>query len=156
MQYSQRMANIGQLGTVYEASGKLYLRYTAKDASKKSVFLCPASGEGKLRKAELEKRRLEVLKAAGLTGEMPEEMKLGITFKVAGGSWLHQCMTRKRKPISSATAKTNGSYLNKLNQMIGDTSLAQMANKVIKGVNEKLSAEGLAPKTINEILQTIT
>lgn len=150
------MAHIGQLGTIYEASGKLYLRYTAKDASKKSVFLCPASGEGKLRKAELEKRRLEVLKAAGLTGEMPEEMKQGITFKVAGGSWLHQCKTRKRKPISSATAKTNGSYLNRLNPMIGDMLLAQITNKVMKGVNEKLSAEGLAPKTINEILQTIT
>lgn len=150
------MANIGQLGTVYEASGKLYLRYKAKDGSKKSVFLCPAHGEGKLRKTELEKRRLEVLKAAGLTGEMPEEMKQGITFKVAGDSWLHQCMTRKRKPISSATARTNSSYLNKLNPIIGVIPLAQITNKVMKEVNEKLSAEGLAPKTINEILQTIT
>ena len=72
--------NNGQLGTVYKASGKLYLRYIGEDGSKRSVFLCPAKGEGKLSKAQLEKRKLEILKSAGLTGEMPEEMKQGITF----------------------------------------------------------------------------
>jgi integrase len=146
----------GQLGTLYEASGKLYLRYTTGDGSKKSVFICPASGEGKLTKAEIEQRRLEILKSAGLTGQVSEETKQGITFKVAGESWLNHCMTRKRNPIARATAKGYRSYLNKLYPMIGDLAFAQITNKAVKNVNEKLIAENLSGKTIGEILSVIT
>jgi integrase len=149
------MANKGQLGTVYEASGKLYLRYTAGDGAKRSVFLCPAKGAGKLDKAGLEKRKLEMLTAAGLTGEMPEELKQGINFKSAGADWLRHSMTRKRNPISSATAKGYSSYLIKLNSMIAEVSLAQVTNKTAKGVVEKLSAEGLSAKTITEIIAVL-
>jgi integrase len=145
----------GQLGTIYKASGKLYLRYTALDGSKPSVFLCAGKGEGKLSKADLEKRRLDILKAAGLTGEMPEEMKQGITFKAAGNDWLKHCMTRKRSPISSATVKGYTSYLGKLIPMIGDLPLDQVTNKTAKTVVETLSADGLAPKTITEILSVL-
>ena len=149
------MANNGQLGTVYEASGKLYLRYKGLDGLKRSVLLCPAEGEGKLDKAGLEKRKLEVLKAAGLTGEMPEEMRQGIVFKDAGNNWLTQCMTRKRNPISSATAKGYSSYLAKLDGLIGDVPLAQVTNKTAKTVVEKLSAESLSAKTITEIISVL-
>jgi len=149
------MANNGQLGTVYKASGKLYLRYTKGDGSKTSVFLCPAKGEGKLSKGQLEKRKLEVLKSAGLTGEMPEEMKQGITFKSAGADWLKQCMTRKRNPISSATARGYGSYLAKLDSLIGDLPLAQVTNKTAKSVIETLAAEQLSAKTITEIISVL-
>ena len=149
------MANNGQLGTIYKASGKLYLRYTGLDGLKKSVLLCSAKGEGKLDKAGLEKRKLEVLKAAGLTGEMPEEMKQGITFRDAGNNWLKQCMTRKRNPISRATAKGYSSYLVKLDGLIGDVPLAQVTNKTAKTVVEKLSAESLSAKTITEIIAVL-
>ena len=149
------MANNGQLGTVYKASGKLYLRYTAEDGSKPSVFLCPAKGEGKLSKAQIEKRKLEILKSAGLTGEMPEEMKQGIMFKDAGESWLQQCMTRKRNPISSATARGYSSYLAKLDSLVGDLPLAQVTNKTAKSVIETLSAEELSAKTITEIISVL-
>jgi hypothetical protein len=126
------MANNGQLGTVYRASGKLYLRYKTEDGARHSVFLCPAKGEGRLDKAGLEQRKLEVLKSAGLTGEMPEEIKQGITFKDAGSSWLHQCVTRKRNPISNATTRGYSSYLAKLNGLIGEVPLAQVTNKTAR------------------------
>src|SRR5579863_1229882 len=149
------MANNGQLGTVYEASGKLYLRYTMEGGIKRSVFLCAAKGEGKLSKAQIEKRKLELLKSAGLTGEMPEEMKKGITFKDAGASWLKQCIARKRNPISSATAKGYSSYLAKLDSLIGDLPLAQVTNKTTRSVIEALSAEELSAKTITEIISVV-
>lgn len=149
------MANVGQLGTFIERSGKLYLRYAAKDGSKPCVYVCPAKGKGKLSKAEIETRRLEIIKSAGLTGEMPEEMKQGITFRVAASSWLHHCMTRKRNPIKSATAKGYQASINRLLPMIGELPLVQITNKVVKKVVESLVAEELEAKTIHEIVGVI-
>lgn len=148
------MANEGQLGTFIERSGKRYLSRVV-NGKKTATFVCDASGPGKLGKADIEKRRLEILASDGLTGKMPEEMKQGITFAVAGKSWLHESMSRKRLPISNATAKGYSSYLNKLEPMIGSLALAQVTNKTVKEVVEKLHAEGLAAKTITEIVAVI-
>lgn len=154
------MANNGQLGSVTERSGKIYLRRTV-NGKKVATFICDASGPEKLSKADIEKRRLEILASDGLTGEMPEEMKQGITFQVAGSSWLKDCMTRKRLPISDATAKGYQSYLNKLGPMIGSVALAQVTNKTVKEVVQNLAAptesnpDGLSAKTITEIVAVI-
>ena len=73
----------------------------------------------------------------------------------AGAAWLQQCVTRKRNPISSATARGYSSYLAKLDPLIGEVPLAQVTNKTAKSVIETLSAEELSAKTITEIISVL-
>jgi hypothetical protein len=46
-----------------------------------------------------------------VANEIPMTVKNVITIKAAGDSWLHQSMTRRRKPIRQNTARIYGHYL---------------------------------------------
>jgi integrase len=70
---------------------------------------------------------------------------------------LHQCLTRKRKPVKPATIRGWESYLDKnLNPLIRDTPLGNVNNSTLKRVVTHLSEAGLSPKTIRNIVQTLT
>jgi integrase len=146
--------NTGSLGSFYTQAGKIYLRFKrATTGKRKSVFVCPAHGPDKLSKAALEIRRMEILKDAGLVpGHVSEETKQGITFAIAAGSWLHELETRDyAKPIASATSKSYGSAIVKLNGLCGSVPLAGFTAKKLGEVVQALKDEGLAPKTVREL-----
>ena len=69
--------------------------------------------------------------------------------------WLADLAHRKRKPVSPATLHAFGSYVRRLMLMIGDMPLAEINNGVLRELAQRLDAEGLSPKTINELIATV-
>jgi integrase len=70
--------------------------------------------------------------------------------------WLHQRMTRKRKPIKPATVRGWNSYLEKhLNPLIGDMALRYVNNTTLKMLAERLSDAGLSGTTIRDVTKVM-
>ena len=74
------------------------------------------------------------------------------TFRMFAERWLTDCEKRKQKPIKASVAHNWRCILkNHLNPLIGDLPLAEVGNKTMKSVVERLSRKGLAPATIRNI-----
>jgi integrase len=74
------------------------------------------------------------------------------TFRTFAKQWLEDCEQRKQKPIKPSVARDWRSILkNHLNPFIGEISLADVGNRTMKSVVEKLSKKELAPATIKNI-----
>lgn len=122
--------------------------------------ICPVSGPGLLTRSEIERRSKEIIQQSGCnTAEHLEKCvasTLGTTFRQQAESWMNHIRTRKRKPISTATAAGYRSYLTKwLNPHLGDLPLTQVDNKAGKELVAKLYAATLSSKTIIEIVATM-
>jgi integrase len=79
-------------------------------------------------------------------------IEMGHTFREQAKKWLHQRMTRKRKPVKPATVRGWESYLeNHLNPLIGDMALPYVNNGTLKMLGRKLSDAGLSPTTICDV-----
>jgi integrase len=71
------------------------------------------------------------------------------TFEQQAERWLAALQTRRRKPVKSATIAGWRHSLDKwLLPLIGDVLLAEVGNATLKTVIEKMSASGLAAKSI--------
>jgi len=82
-------------------------------------------------------------------------LDLDVTFNQQAEVWLRELATRKRKPVSPSTLRVFGSYLRRLAPMIGDMKLAEINNAVLRELVQKLDAEKLSAKTINELAAVV-
>lgn len=81
---------------------------------------------------------------------------LDVTFREQSQRWLEDLATRKRSPVSPATLRAFGSYVRKLLPLVGpDTKLENINNGTAKQVVANLCDQGLATKTVNELLATL-
>ena len=125
-----------------------------------SVKICPISGPELLTKSERERRKVEIVNSSGANSEehfnKVKAIEMGHTFREQAKKWLHQRMTRKRKPVKPATVRGWECYLDKhLNPLIGDMVLPYINNGTLKMLGEKLSDAGLSPATIRDIVKVM-
>ena len=80
---------------------------------------------------------------------------LCVTFSGQAELWLRELAARKRKPVSPATLRVFGSYVRRLTPMIGELKLADVNNGVLRELVQKLDAEELSAKTINELVSLV-
>lgn len=151
------MGNNGQTRTIELKNSGYYVRFRMTDSTRKSIYICPESGPGAMDKAAREKRKLEIIESAGVNGNLSREfVETGITFKAAANAWMNRIQTRSRNPIKPATAKGYSSYLTAhLYPEIANIPLAQVNNKQVKILVEKLKAKGLSAKMIVEIVAVV-
>ena len=156
----------GQSGTIVIEGGWYRVRFRIDvpgqyKRKQMSVKICPLSGAELLTKSERERRKAEIVNSHGANSvehfNQIVAQVTGQTFREQAKKWLHQCLTRKRKPVKPATIRGWESYLDKhLNPLIGDTLLGNVNNSTLKRVVTHLSEAGLSPKTIRNIVQTLT
>ena len=77
---------------------------------------------------------------------------MDVRFAQQAEIWLDSLRTRKRKPVSPATLHAFGSYVRRLNLMIGEMKLADINNGTVKQLVHRLDAGKLSAKTINELV----
>jgi integrase len=80
---------------------------------------------------------------------------LDVTFREQSQRWLDDLAIRKRKPVSPATLHAFGSYVRRLNPMIGEMKLADINNGALKQLVQQLDDEKLSAKTINELVAVV-
>jgi len=155
----------GQVGTIVKEGGWYRVRFRLDipgqyQRVQKSIKICPVSGPGLLTKSERERRKVEIVNSFGANSEehfnKVKAIEMGHTFREQAKKWLHQRMTRKRKPIKPATVRGWESYLdNHLNPLIGQMVLFHVNNGTLRMLGEKLSAVGLSPTTIHDIVKVM-
>jgi len=128
---------------------------------KKRITICSIAGPGALGPLERERRKLAVLERAGVNAAETIMTQIvgaefgGVTFQQQAESWLYTAQTRKRDPITEATARGYRSYLrNHLNPLLGELPLSAVDNDVLKRMVQKLHEKQLGPKTITNIVDT--
>ena len=109
----------------------------------KSIKISPISGPGVLTKSERERRKVEIVNSFGANSaehfNRVKAIEMGHTFREQAKKWLHQCMTRKRKPVKPATVRGWESYLdNHLNPLIGEMALPHINNGTLRMLGEKI------------------
>jgi integrase len=78
----------------------------------------------------------------------------GITFRQQSERWIASLPARKRRPVKPATISGWQDALNaRLLPHIGDKLLADVSNKTLRELVEKMSAAGLSAKTIVNYVQ---
>ena len=119
--------------------------------------ICPVYGLGSLTRPEIERKAKEIIFRSGANS--PEHfakiqaVNQGTTFRQQAERWMNHIQTRRRNPVSVATAAGYRCYLYKwLNPTFGDLPLQAVDNKAGKEFVAKLCAANLAPKTIVEIV----
>jgi integrase len=156
----------GQMGTIVQEGGWYRVRFRLDipgqtERVQRSVKICPVSGPGLLTKPQRVRRKIEIVNSFGANSvEYFNEVmavELGLTFRQQTEKWLHQCMVRKRKPIKPATVRGWESYIAMhLNPIMGDIPLANVNNSALKLLVTKLTAKGLSPKSIRNVVQVMT
>jgi hypothetical protein len=134
----------GQTGYEEKKSGWYHVRFRMdvpgqEKRAHKSVPICPVSGLGALTKLERLKKRKEIIDASGADTEehfnKVEAFNQGTTFRKQAEWWLYHVQTRKRKPITPATAVGFASYLKKwLYSSLGDLPLSSVNNLAVRGL----------------------
>ena len=155
----------GQAGTIVKEGGWYRVRFRIDvpgqyKRKQTSVKICPISGSGLLTTLQRKQRAVEILNAAGANSiehfNKVKAIELGHTFREQAKKWLHQRMTRKRKPVKPATLRGWESYLNNhLNPLIGDMVLPYVNNGTLKMLGEKLSEARLSVTTIRDIAKVM-
>jgi len=155
----------GQAGTIVKQGGWYRVRFRIDvpgqhERKQMSVKICPISGPELLTKPERERRKVEIVNSFGANSveqfNKVKAIEMGHTFREQAKKWLHQRMTRKRKPVKPATVRGWESYLeNHLNPLIGDSALPYVNNGTLKMLGEKLSDAGLSPTTIRDVAKVM-
>ncbi|MHB8484623.1 MAG: tyrosine-type recombinase/integrase [Candidatus Acidiferrales bacterium] len=155
----------GQLGTIVKEGGWYRVRFRIDvpeqhRRKQMSVKICPTSGPELLTKTERQRRKVEILNSFGANSKEHFDkviaIEMGLTFREQAKKWLHQCMTRKRKPVKPATVRGWECYLdNHLNPLIGNTTLPYVNNGTLKMLGEKMSSAGLSPTTIRDVAKVM-
>jgi Phage integrase family len=155
----------GQLGYEEVKSGRYHVRFRIDvPGREKRAYLskpiCPISGPGFLTKPERLRKRREIIAASGADTEehfrQVEAIDQGVTFREQGERWLNHVQTRKRKPITEATAIGFRSYMkNWLYPKIGDVPLSSVNNLVARDLVTKMTEAGLSPRMCNNVIQVL-
>ncbi len=155
----------GQIGTIVKEGRCYRVRFRIDvpgqhERKQMSVKICPTSGPGLLTKSERERRKVEIVNSFGANSEEQfnkvKAIEMGHTFREQAKKWLHQRVTRKRKPVKPATVRGWESYLeNHLNPLMGDMALPYINNGTLKMLGENLSAAGLSPTTIHDVAKVM-
>jgi hypothetical protein len=155
----------GQAGTIVREGGWYRVRFRIDvpgqhERKQMSVNICPISGPELLTKPGRERRKVEIVNSFGANSEehfnKVRAIETGNTFREQAKKWLHQRMTRKRKPVKPATVRGWESYFEKhLNPLIGDMTLPYVNNGTLKMLGEKLSDAGLSPTTIRDVVKVM-
>jgi integrase len=155
----------GQAGTIVKEGGWYRVRFRLDvpgqyERVQKSIKICPVSGPELLTKSARERRKVEIVNSFGANSaehfNRVKAIEMGHTFREQAKKWLLQCMTRKRKPVKPATVRGWESYLdNHLNPLIGEMALPHINNCTLRMLGEKLSAVGLSPATIHDIVKVM-
>ena len=78
------------------------------------------------------------------------------TFREQAERWISSLATRRRKPVKPATISGWQDALNAwILPNIGDKSLSEVSNGVVRDLVEKMAAAGLSPKTIVNYVQVV-
>jgi hypothetical protein len=122
--------------------------------------ICPISGPGSLSKSGRERRAREIIAASGADTvayfNQVVKPKNGATFREQAEWWLNHVRGRKRKPIATSTLELwEGCLNNWINPNIGDLTLSEVNNAVLKSVVAKMSEQGLSPKTIDNYVPVV-
>jgi len=122
--------------------------------------VCPISGPGLLSKSERKRKAREIIQASGAdSAEYFKEVvkqDTGVTFREQSEISLRQLQNRRRKPIRQNYAVTIQGALDKwIVPAIGDIPLANVDNLSVKPLVEKMSAEGLSPRTVNKYVEHV-
>jgi integrase len=125
-----------------------------------STPICPISGPGALTKPERLRKRKEIIAASGADTEehfnKVDAINHGIVFRKQAEWWLNQVQARKRRPVRPSTLAGFASYLNNwLNPNLGDMPLSSVNNLIVKQLAVKMTAAGLSPKTMSNIVQVV-
>jgi integrase len=155
----------GQAGTIVKEGNWYRVRFRIDvpgqhERKQMSVKLCPISGPELMTKSQRERRKVEIVNSFGANSEEQfnkvKAIEMGHTFREQAKKWMHQCMTRKRKPVKPATLRGWESYINnRLNPLIGDMVLPYINNGTLKMIGEKLSEAGLSPTTIRDVVRVM-
>jgi integrase len=74
------------------------------------------------------------------------------TFRVAAKAWIEGCESRKLKPIKDSVSHNWRCILkNHLNPYLGELALADVGNRTMRSLVEKLAKKKLSPATIRNI-----
>jgi hypothetical protein len=155
----------GQVGYEEVKRGWFHVRFRMDvPGREKRAYLskpiCPISGPGFLTKPERFRLRKQIIAASGADTEEHfnkiEAFNHGVTFRKQAEWWLNHAQTRKRRPITPASALGFKSYLtNWLNPNLGDVPLSSVNNLAARGVVEKMMKAGISPKMASNVIQVV-
>jgi hypothetical protein len=147
------LSNNGQNPAIFRHGNNWCFRYR-KEGKRKLAQVCPIDGPGALDKHGRERRKLEVMIELGLVaGVMPESTKNAITVKVAGDSWLHHSINRRRKPIRHNTSRIYAHYLSRwVYPVVGALLLAEFKSKQAKQVIDTMHEAQASTSVINDVI----
>jgi integrase len=121
--------------------------------------ICPISGPDALDKIGRQKKAAEILAAANSGEALPSAKADAIqpgstlTVKMAGDSFLHQSMTRRRKPIRQNTARIYAHYLNRwIYPVVGETPLSGFKSMQAKQVIDAMHGARASTSVINDVI----
>jgi integrase len=150
--------NAGQTNGSPQRHGDWWTIRVWKDGERKREKICPISGPDALDKIGRQRRAAEILAAAN-SGEAlskPDpDAKPGssLTVRIAGSSFLHHSMTRRRKPIRQNTIKD---YTHKLAKwvypVVGEVLLSEFNSIQAKKVVDAMHEAGASTKVINGVI----
>ncbi len=126
----------------------------------KRAKICPISGPGSLSASERKRRAREIIADSGADtveyfNKVVLQQKPGIqTFTQQAAVWLERMRNRKRKPVAPGTIEDWERILrNWITPHIGECSISDVNNGVLRDLVAKMSKKGLSPKTIENYLQ---
>jgi integrase len=146
-----------QRGTIIRKNEVWRLRYSEfipdSEPIRRSIFIGPAIGKGKITRSEARRLGDEKLTQLGVctveTFDRINAIESGETFRHQADIWLANVQKRKRHPVKPATLSNWIYLLNKnVNPVVGDLPLSDVGNAAMKRLVEKLSAAGLSPASI--------
>jgi len=120
-----------------------------------SAHVCPiVDGKPTMTLAQQRRKAAEIIKAVGVNDSVQiKQTVLGLTFAEQAEAFLNRSKSRNRNPISTNTAYTWRTTLDKwLLPNIGEMLLQDVNNKSVKTLVEKMVSEGLAPKSIDNYI----
>ena len=154
---------IGQAGCVFQRTktwsssapsyGKFWIDVLGGNRKQRTISL------GTCVTRTIARQRLrDYIERAGLNSkeEFRENTSPAITFKQQSVRWLEHAATRTRKPIKPATIAGWQEALNAwILPNIGDKLLSEVSNGVLRELISRMTAAGLAPKTIVNYSQIV-
>jgi len=154
----------GQCGTVFQHSstwdptalayGKFWQELPGNPERKRRTISL-----GVCRSKSIARQRLrEYIERAGINSKesFQENTAPATTFRRQAESWIASLPARKRRPVKPATISGWKDALNAwLLPHLGDKLLADVSNKAVRELIEKMSAAGLSAKTIVNYVQVV-
>jgi integrase len=75
-----------------------------------------------------------------------------LTFREAAKLWIHDCETRKRRPVKPSVTENWKSILrNHVQPVLGDVAISDVGNRAMRHLVETLHGKGLLPATLKNI-----